>query len=514
MNSFITIELNNFLTEYVRTHTITGDAGLDRRLITILVSLLTTYTAVVLVFGKTFIKDKYNTYFGINNFLNKDKDKVAHIKINCAGNMYEYMKSYVPIMQLNNETNLLTKKNYFQKEISFNINPDGNDQTNPWKLYNIPAKLPQDEALDKITNEGLYEQTYVKYKDRNINITRFYHKSSSGNSGSYYYHLFIEKGINEKIEDIYKIASQLLMDAKNHYYKKNKNVKYDKIELYEIIESKWKNTAILNEKTNETMVGQKCKDIFADVNFFEKDLNKVYKALDIPFKRGYLLYGPPGTGKTSVIKSVASYTKKSIYKITFNEHGLGDDDYKKLLADTPINSIVLIEDVDPKLLQEGGFIDKSIIINTKSKDKDKDNNESMNITEQKSRVSYNTILDALDGINPNSGRITFITTNHPNKMGKALLRPGRIDKKYKLDYIINDEIIDYFKMYYNYFKIDEKKIVECANQFIKNIRDHKKGGAITFAQLQQYLVQYLDNINDAVANTQSMFENEEYDEYV
>ena len=354
----------------------------------------------------------------------------------------------------------------------------------------------------------MIEQYYIKYENRNINLCKFRHYNV-GNA-VYYWHLFIEKNNNDDIKEIYRIVNNFLANAKNNYYQLNKSVKYAEIELYEIQSKEWKKIATLNKKSNETIVGQNCQDIFDDVQFFEHKLNIIYKDLDIPYKRGYLLYGPPGTGKTSIIKAIASYTKKSIYKITFNEEGLGDDDYKKLLINTPINSIVLIEDADPRLLQEGGFIEKSVII--KSNTKDKDENE--NIIEKKCRVSYNTLLDILDGVNPNSGRITFITTNHPNKLGKALLRAGRIDKKYKLDYANNKEIIEYFQMYYQYFKIDEKKIVQCANEFINNVRNHKNGGKITFAQLQQYLIQYLDDINKAVENVRKMFEVEQFEEYV
>jgi len=501
MNSFITIELNNFLSGYVREHTITGNPQLDQRLIIILVSLVTTYTAVVLAFGTNFVKDRYNTFFNKIDYLKKNKDLIAHVKINCPSDIYVYMKNYVPTLKLNVKSNLFKNKNE-ENEISFCIIGDGNNKKSPWQISNTLAKLPSEEKIDKVLNNGISDQWFVKFEDRNINIVLFKH-----DNGNYYYHLFIEKKVYENIENIYKIVNNLLTNAKDFYSNKNKDVKYTKIELYEIIDNAWKNTAVLNEKTSETIIGQKCRDIFTDVKFFENDLSKIYRALDISYKRGYLLHGPAGTGKTSVIKSVASFTKKNIYKITFNEEGLGDDDYKRLLADTPINSIVLLEDIDPKLLQESGFIDKTSIVKSKNKD-------SSDFIEKKLRVSYNTLLDALDGINPNSGRITFITTNHPNKMGRALLRAGRIDKKYKLDYATNEEIVEYFHMYYIYFKLDNTKIDEGAERFIKNIRDHKNGSKISFAQLQQFLIQYLDDIDKVVENTHKMFENEEFEEYV
>lgn len=508
MNSFITIELNSFLSEYIRHHPITGNPQLDQRLVMLTVSFLATYMVIVIAFGKDFIVDKYNEYFGIGNFLKRDKNKIAHVKINSINDMYLYIEQFIPKLELNNNKNIFTTNSYntSKNEISFCINVDGNNKIKPWKLNNIQAKLPQEENIDALINNNMIEQFYIKFENRNINLCKFLHKNKSTGITYSYWHLFIEKEHNESIESIYSIVDKFLINAKEYYYEKNKIVQYAEIKLYEIQSGEWVNVAILNKKESNTIIGQTCQDIFNDVQFFENDLNKIYKSLDIPYKRGYLLYGPPGTGKTSIIKSIASYTKKSIYKISFTEEGLGDDDYKKLLLNTPINSIILIEDADPKLLQEGGFIEKTTIIQSK------DNKE--NVIEKKCRVSYNTLLDILDGVNPNSGRITFITTNHPNKLGKALLRAGRIDKKYKLDYASNKEIIEYFQMYYKCFEIEEKKVVQCVEQFIKDLRNHKNGSKITFAQLQQYLIQYLDNIDKAVENIRKMFEVEYFEEYV
>lgn len=501
MNSFITIELNSFLSEYVRHHPITGNPQLDQRLVMLTVSFLATYVVIVIAFGKDFIVDKYNAYFNKVDFLKGNKDKIAHVKINDHNDLHHYLYYFIPNLEVNNDLNIFKKNK--NNEITFCVSPNGDNKENPWKLDNTPAKFPDEIKLDKTLNKEVGCHYCVKFENRNMNIMAF--KYDEG----FKYHLFIEKTVKENMNDIYNIVVKLLIQARKHYFERKKNIKYGEIELYEIQSGEWKKTATLNKKSNETIVGQNCKDIFDDVQFFEQKLNTVYKDLDIPYKRGYLLYGPPGTGKTSIIKAIASYTKKSIYKITFNEEGLGDDDYKKLLANTPINSIVLIEDADPRLLQEGGFIEKITIIQSNNNDKKEEN-----IIEKKCRVSYNTLLDILDGVNPNSGRITFITTNHPNKLGKALLRAGRIDKKYKLDYASNKEIIEYFQMYYQYFKIDEKKIIQYAEQFIKDLRNHKNGSKITFAQLQQYLIQYLDNIDKAIENIRKMFEVEYFEEYV
>ena len=99
-------------------------------------------------------------------------------------------------------------------------------------------------------------------------------------------------------------------------------------------------------------------------------------------------------------------------------------------------------------------------------------------------------------------------------MGSALLRPGRIDRKFKMDYTSNDEIHEYFQTFYKFFDLDVDTIKEQAALFITNLRNHKRGNKLTFAQLQQFLVQYLEDIEKAVENTHLIYENEEFERYV
>jgi SpoVK/Ycf46/Vps4 family AAA+-type ATPase len=59
------------------------------------------------------------------------------------------------------------------------------------------------------------------------------------------------------------------------------------------------------------------------------------------------------------------------------------------------------------------------------------------------------------GVGSAEGKIVFVTTNHEAKLDPALLRSGRIDKEYKIDYADKDEILD---MYLFYFPDKLKKV--------------------------------------------------------
>ncbi|CAN0389181.1 unnamed protein product, partial [Ectocarpus sp. 13 AM-2016] len=45
------------------------------------------------------------------------------------------------------------------------------------------------------------------------------------------------------------------------------------------------------------------------------------------------------------------------------------------------------------------------------------------------------LLNVLDGVVDTPGRIVIMTTNHPESLDAALIRPGRIDKKIYLGYM-------------------------------------------------------------------------------
>lgn len=49
-------------------------------------------------------------------------------------------------------------------------------------------------------------------------------------------------------------------------------------------------------------------------------------------------------------------------------------------------------------------------------------------------ITFSGLLNALDGVRSQDGRILFMTTNHKEKLDAALLRPGRADVHVKLNY--------------------------------------------------------------------------------
>jgi chaperone BCS1 len=145
-------------------------------------------------------------------------------------------------------------------------------------------------------------------------------------------------------------------------------------------------------------------NIVKDVKDFLKS-GKWYFDRGIPYRRGYLLYGPPGSGKTSFIQALAGELDYNICILNLSEANLTDDRLNHLMNHIPERSLLLLEDIDAAFnkrtqTDEGGF---------------------------KSGVTFSGLLNALDGVASSEETITFMTTNHPEKLDPAILRPGRVD---------------------------------------------------------------------------------------
>ena len=139
-----------------------------------------------------------------------------------------------------------------------------------------------------------------------------------------------------------------------------------------------------------------------------------YSSMGIPYRRGYLLHGPPGCGKSSFSEAVAGALRLDICILNLAQEGLTDNLLAGYLRDAPHNALILLEDVDAIFVQRNASTGPS------------------GMGRQATQVSFSGLLNALDGVGAQEGRLLIMTTNHIDRLDPALVRPGRCDVKLEI----------------------------------------------------------------------------------
>ncbi|KAJ7224142.1 P-loop containing nucleoside triphosphate hydrolase protein [Mycena pura] len=149
-----------------------------------------------------------------------------------------------------------------------------------------------------------------------------------------------------------------------------------------------------------------------------------YAARGIPFRRGYLLYGAPGSGKTSIISSIAGELGLDVYIVSLSRAGLDDSALSELISNLPEKCICLMEDIDCAFSQNLNRDAVQAVVGAADKPPPPGAPPAPPPT---SRLSLSGLLNALDGVAAQEGRILYATTNKYSSLDPALCRPGRMD---------------------------------------------------------------------------------------
>jgi cell division protease FtsH len=142
---------------------------------------------------------------------------------------------------------------------------------------------------------------------------------------------------------------------------------------------------------------------------------KKYAEIGANLPKGALLVGPPGTGKTLLARAVAGEAKVPFFSISGSEFvemfvGMGAakvrDLFKEATAKAPC--IVFIDEID-----------------TIGKKRD---NAGIGGNDEREQT-LNQLLTEMDGFDGTKGVVILAATNRPDTLDKALLRPGRFDRR-------------------------------------------------------------------------------------
>jgi chaperone BCS1 len=236
-------------------------------------------------------------------------------------------------------------------------------------------------------------------------------------------------------------------------------------------------------KTFDSLFSQQCRSLLTIVDQFESKSGK-YAVAGYPHKLGLLLHGLPGTGKTSLIKALAHYTRRHIVSVPISRIATNQDlttlffNTKYTVPGSPKASqlgphqvIFVLEDVDATSkvvmrrdspLREDSFrlpttgnaaVDLPPIATATSFPSRiapavANKVGTTSIEEDKDELNLTGLLNALDGVVETPGRIVIMTTNHPEMLDPALIRPGRMDKQLELGFMVAADVVAMIEHYY------------------------------------------------------------------
>ena len=161
------------------------------------------------------------------------------------------------------------------------------------------------------------------------------------------------------------------------------------------------------------------KEELSEIVEFLKDPKK-FKELGARIPKGVLMVGPPGTGKTLLARAVAGEAGVPFFLISGSDFvemyvGVGASRVRDLFEQAKKNapSIVFIDEIDAVGRQRGAGLGGG---------------------HDEREQTLNQLLVEMDGFGENQGVIVIAATNRPDILDKALLRPGRFDRRVTVNY--------------------------------------------------------------------------------
>lgn len=272
---------------------------------------------------------------------------------------------------------------------------------------------------------------------------------------------------------------------------------------------RWSSVASRLSRDMSTVIldKQKKQTILRDINeYLHPHTRQWYANHGIPYRRGYLFSGPPGTGKTSLASAIAGVFGLDIYVLSLLDPAMTESQFSRLFSEVPTRCVVLLEDVDAAGLNRENIVPGEDLIQRSAK--------------TNTSVSLSGLLNAIDGVSSQEGRILIMTTNAPQELDRALIRPGRVDLHVRFELPSREELRDLFlSMYSEVYKnpqfsegehkLELAKLTELALSFAELLPEKR----FSIADVQGFLLRYKRRPQEACSHVEDWVEEMELEEY-
>ena len=227
-------------------------------------------------------------------------------------------------------------------------------------------------------------------------------------------------------------------------------------------------------KSFDNMFFEAKEELIGRLDYFMKNEDK-YKDLGMPYTLGMLFHGPPGTSKTSCIKAIARYTNRHIISIPIKKIN-NIDVLKHIFLSPKINDVFIPSEKRLYVFEEIDCGQWANIVQNRSMSKSetdsipiefepevhgpaeyRDVRQTTKPTKQKQKdikqpepsITLGEFLELIDGIVEIPGRMMVMTSNHPDKLDPALIRPGRVDIVIEFKKMTRKDIAKMYQLWFS-----------------------------------------------------------------
>jgi chaperone BCS1 len=138
-----------------------------------------------------------------------------------------------------------------------------------------------------------------------------------------------------------------------------------------------------------------------------------------------------------------------------------------------------------------------------------DSSQSTGLQKPKEFLTLSGLLNTLDGVSSSEGRVVVMTTNHVDKLDKALIRPGRVDLRVEFELADKEVIGQLFSFVYDQPEDGEGAVGSpCFKEQVAEFAKSVPPSTFSQAEILSYLMRHKDRPEEALRDCQAWVDDE------